>query len=52
VPSISVRIQLSTQDPNKKIHTDDNGLDMMIKTLSMQKLETCRRKAGLVEPPT
>jgi hypothetical protein len=36
----------------EKIHTDDNGSDMMAKTLPMQKLETCRRKAGLVEPPT
>jgi hypothetical protein len=36
----------------EKIHTDDNGLDMMTKTLPMQKLEIYRRKAGLVEPPT
>jgi len=36
----------------EKIHTDDNGSDMMTKTLPMQKLEICRRKTGLVEPPT
>jgi len=36
----------------EKIHTDDNGSDMVTKMLPMQKLETCRRKAGLVEPPT
>jgi len=36
----------------EKIHTDDNGSDMMTETLPMQKLEICRRKAGLVEPPT
>jgi hypothetical protein len=35
----------------EKIHTDDNSSDMMTKTLHMQKLEICRRKAGLVEPP-
>jgi hypothetical protein len=36
----------------EKIHTDDNGLDMMTKSLPMQKLEICRIAAGLVEPPT
>lgn len=35
-----------------KIHTDDNGSDMMTKPLSVEKLETCRQKAGLVEFPT
>jgi transposase InsO family protein len=36
----------------EKIHTDDNGSDMMTKSLPMQKLEICRIAAGLVEPPT
>jgi hypothetical protein len=36
----------------KKIHTDDNGSDMMTKSLPMQKLEIYRITAGLVEPPT
>jgi hypothetical protein len=36
----------------EKIHTDDNGSDMMTKSLPMQKLEICRITAGLVEPPT
>ncbi|KAK9715175.1 hypothetical protein RND81_06G147800 [Saponaria officinalis] len=36
----------------EKIHNDDNGLDMMTKTLPMEKLDVCRRKAGMaVTPP-
>ena len=36
-----------------KIHTNDNELDMLTKTLSMEKLVACRRKAGMVDsPPT
>ncbi|KAK9698616.1 hypothetical protein RND81_08G117800 [Saponaria officinalis] len=31
----------------EKIHTDDNGSDMMTKTLPMEKLDVCRRKAGM-----
>jgi hypothetical protein len=33
----------------EKIYTDDNGSDMMTKTLPVQNLEIYRRKAGLVE---
>jgi ribonuclease HI len=36
----------------EKIYTDDNGSDMITKTLPMQKLEICKRIAGMVEPPT
>jgi hypothetical protein len=36
----------------EKIHIEDNGLDMMIKLLPMQKLEICIIVVGLVEPPT
>ena len=36
-----------------KIHTNDNGSDMLTKTLSMEKLIACQRKTGLVDsPPT
>ena len=34
-----------------KIHTNDNGSDMLTKTLSKEKLIKCRSKAGLLEPP-
>ncbi|KAI4332152.1 hypothetical protein L6164_017083 [Bauhinia variegata] len=33
----------------EKIHTDDNGSDMMTKTLPMGKFATCRMKASMVE---
>jgi ATP-binding cassette subfamily B (MDR/TAP) protein 1 len=36
-----------------KIHTDENGSDMLTKTLSMEKLVACRQMVGLVDsPPT
>lgn len=35
-----------------KIHTDENGSDMMTKPLPMEKLQVCRRKVGLVESLT
>lgn len=34
----------------EKIYTNKNRLEMMSKPLSLQKLEPCRKKAGLVEP--
>ena len=36
----------------EKIHTDDNGSDMMTKLLPIQKLEICKIAIELVEPPT
>ncbi|KAJ4721959.1 Retrovirus-related Pol polyprotein from transposon TNT 1-94 [Melia azedarach] len=33
----------------EKIHTDDNGADMLTKSLTRDKLETCRLIAGMVE---
>ncbi|KAI4323953.1 hypothetical protein L6164_023534 [Bauhinia variegata] len=33
----------------EKIHTNDNGSDMMTKTLPMGKFATCRMKVGMVE---
>ena len=33
----------------EKIHTDDNGSDMMTKALPAMKLISCRKKAGLME---
>ncbi|KAG8387460.1 hypothetical protein BUALT_Bualt02G0023600 [Buddleja alternifolia] len=35
-----------------KVHTDDNGADMLTKSLPREKLEVCKREAGLVVPPT
>ncbi|CAA0823294.1 cysteine-rich RLK (RECEPTOR-like protein kinase) 8 [Striga hermonthica] len=35
-----------------KVHTSENGADMMTKTLPKEKLEVCRRRAGLLEPTT
>ena len=32
-----------------KIHTNDNGSDMMTKALPGMKLISCRKKAGLAE---
>mgnify|MGYP000347213400 FL=1 len=36
----------------EKIHTNENGSDMMTKCLSREKLEVCKQKANLVVPPT
>ena len=36
----------------EKIHTNENGSDMMTKSLSREKLEVCKQKANLVVPPT
>ena len=35
----------------EKIHTDDNGSDMMTKSLPAVKFDSCKEKAGLVEQP-
>ena len=35
-----------------KIHTDENGSDMLTKALPRDKLEICRSTAGIVVPPT
>lgn len=35
----------------EKIHTSENGSDMFTKALCKEKLEACRERAGLVEPP-
>ena len=36
-----------------KIHTYKNGLDMLTKVISMEKLVACRRTTALVDsPPT
>ena len=34
----------------EKIHTDDNGSDMMTKALPKEKLVVCREVAGMGEP--
>ena len=34
-----------------KIHTNENGSDMLTKVLSMEKLVACRQKTGLVDSP-
>ena len=36
----------------EKIHTSENGLDMLTKCLPKEKLKACRQIAGLVEPTT
>ncbi|KAI5342463.1 hypothetical protein L3X38_010338 [Prunus dulcis] len=36
----------------EKIHTDDNSLDMMTKSLFKDRYEFCRRTAGQLEPST
>jgi len=36
----------------EKIHTDDNGSDMLTKALAREKLETCRSIAGMANPST
>ena len=35
----------------EKIHTDDNGSDMMTKSLPAVKFDSCKEKVGLVEQP-
>ena len=35
-----------------KVHKDENGSDMMTKTLPKEKHELFRKLAGLAEPPT
>ena len=35
----------------EKIHTDENGSNMMTKCLSREKLEVCKQKPNLVVPP-
>ncbi|KAG8362914.1 hypothetical protein BUALT_BualtUnG0024500 [Buddleja alternifolia] len=35
-----------------KVHRDDNGADMLTKSLPREKLEVCKSEAGLVVPPT
>ena len=34
----------------EKVHTNDNGSDILTKSLPKEKLEACRRRAGLVQP--
>jgi hypothetical protein len=36
----------------EKIHTDDNGSDMLTKALTRENLETCRSIAGMANPST
>ena len=36
----------------EKVHTDENGSDTMTKSLTKEKHDFCKGKAGLVEPPT
>ena len=36
----------------EKVHTSENGADMLTKSLPKEKLEACRQRAGLVEPTT
>ncbi|KAL6323281.1 hypothetical protein AAG906_029288 [Vitis piasezkii] len=36
----------------EKIHIDENGLDMMTKPIPIEKLQLCRKQAGLVESLT
>jgi hypothetical protein len=36
----------------EKIHTDDNGSDMLTKALAREKLEICRSIAGMENPST
>lgn len=35
----------------EKVHTDDNGADMMTKIVPREKLLFCRQEAGLMVPP-
>ena len=34
-----------------KIHTEENGSDMLMKVLSTEKLDACRRRVGLTKYP-
>ena len=34
----------------EKVHINDNGSDMLTKSLPKEKLEACRRRASLVQP--
>ena len=34
----------------EKVHTNENRSDMLTKSLPKEKLEACRRRAGLVQP--
>ena len=36
----------------EKIHTSENGSDMLTKCLPKYKLEDCTQRAGLIEPTT
>ena len=36
----------------EKVHTSENGSDMMTKALPKEKLEACRQRAGLLKPTT
>ena len=36
----------------EKIHTNENGSDMLAKCLPKENQEACRQRAGLVEPTT
>lgn len=36
----------------EKIHTDDNGSDMMTKILPNEKLQACCKVAGMAVPPS
>ena len=36
----------------EKIHTDDNGSDMMTKILPNEKLQACCKVAGMTVPPS
>ncbi|CAA0825661.1 Uncharacterized mitochondrial protein AtMg00300 [Striga hermonthica] len=37
---------------NSSFHSSENGADMMTKTFPKEKLDVCRRRAGLLEPTT
>ena len=37
----------SKQMQLEKVHTDDNGADMLTKVVTRKKLEVCRRLAGM-----
>lgn len=39
----------SKQMQLEKIHTDDNGADMLTKVVTREKLEVCRQMAGMIE---
>lgn len=39
----------SKQMQLEKVHTDDNGADMLTKVVTREKLEVCRQMAGMIE---